>query len=90
MKTIEKKVYAEYFEKILSGEKTYEVRSADFDVNAGDSLRLREIDAKRNFTGRETIVEVTYAFNTKTMEEFHSKEEIEKHGLVVMAIRPKK
>ena len=87
MAEITKKVYAQYFDKILKGEKTYEVRLADFNVAPGDTLLLLEIDEARKFTGRELRVEVTYAFNTKSMEAWHPKEEIEKYGLCVMSIR---
>lgn len=88
MRTIEKKVYQEYFQKILTGEKTFEVRLADFEVSPGDLLWLREIDAARQYTGREIHREISYCFNTKTMEKWHSKDEIDKHGLVFMTLKP--
>lgn len=39
---IEKKVWPQYFEKILSGEKTFEIRLADFECGLGDVLLLKE------------------------------------------------
>ena len=39
---IEKKVWPEYFQKILDGKKTYELRLADFECNPGDILVLKE------------------------------------------------
>lgn len=42
MATIHKKVWSEYFEKIISGKKKLELRLADFEVNEGDTLVLEE------------------------------------------------
>ena len=36
MLTIHKRVWKEYFEKILIGKKKFELRLADFEVNEGD------------------------------------------------------
>lgn len=48
-----KKTYSEPFEKILSGDKKFDVRLNDFEVTDGDILVLKEINEKREFTGRE-------------------------------------
>jgi len=40
-------------------------------------------------TGREIECEVLYEFNTKDIERFYKKEDIEKHGLAILAIRKK-
>lgn len=42
MATIHKKVWREYFEKIISGQKKLELRLADFEINEGDTLVLEE------------------------------------------------
>jgi len=90
MKKIEKKVKKEYFEAIIDGRKRFEVRLADFECNPGDTLVLQEQDPKTNeLTGREIECEVLYDFNTKDIEKFYSKDDIEKHGLAVLAIRKK-
>ncbi|OGM31051.1 hypothetical protein A2630_00045 [Candidatus Woesebacteria bacterium RIFCSPHIGHO2_01_FULL_44_10] len=66
MKRIEKKAWPEYFEKILSGDKTFELRLADFDVDEGDTLVLREWDPKtKNYTGRKIEKKVSFVFKTK-------------------------
>lgn len=50
---IEKKLWPEYFEKILSGEKDYELRLADFEINEGDNLILKEFNPEnKTYTGR--------------------------------------
>ncbi len=40
MAIIHKKVWQEYFDKIISGKKKLELRLADFEVNEGDILVL--------------------------------------------------
>jgi ASC-1-like (ASCH) protein len=87
MRKIEKKIQKKYFDAILSGDKTYELRLADFEVEPGDILILREIDEKRNFTGRVIEKKVSYVGKTKGMEEYYSKEEIYKFGFQVIAFK---
>ena len=38
MKIISKKSYPDLFEKVLAGEKTFDMRVADFDIQPGDVL----------------------------------------------------
>ena len=53
MKTVEKKVWPEYFQKILEGKKTFELRLNDFDIVEGDTLVLKEWNPKtKDYTGR--------------------------------------
>jgi len=87
---IKKKVKHEYFELVNDGRKRFEIRLADFGVKPGDTLILQEQDAKTNeLTGRELSCEILHQFNTKDVEKFYSKKDIEKYGLMVMAIRRK-
>jgi len=88
MKKVEKKVQKEYFEAIIDGRKRFEVRLADFDCEPGDMLVLKEQKGNA-LTGREIECEVLYEFNTKDIEKFYSKKDIEKHGLAILAIRKK-
>ena len=87
---IEKKVQQEYFEAVVEGKKRFEVRLADFKCKPGDVLVLKEQKQKtKKLTGRKMECEVLYNFNTKEMEKFYTKEDIDKHGFVVLAIRKK-
>ncbi|MBD3362055.1 DUF3850 domain-containing protein [Candidatus Woesearchaeota archaeon] len=87
---IYKKVQKEYFGAIVDGRKRFEIRLADFECSEGDTLVLQEQKpGSSELSGREINCEILYNFNTKDMEKFHSKEEIEKHGFVVLAIRKK-
>jgi ribosomal protein S17 len=87
MKRIEKKTWPEFFQKILDGEKNFEVRLADFECNPGDVLALREWDPKtEQYTGRAIEKTVTFVINTKDLK-FWPKEEIEKFGLYVISLK---
>lgn len=84
---IEKKVWPEYFEKILSGNKKYELRLADFECNPGDVLVLKEWSPKtKQYTGRVIEKKVTYVLKTKELK-FWSKEDIDKHGFQIISFK---
>jgi len=54
MSTIVKKCWPEYFQLILDGQKTYELRLADFKCKPGDILVLKEWSPEtKEYTGRE-------------------------------------
>jgi len=85
MKKIEKKVWPEYFEKILEGKKKFELRLADFECSEGDILLLKEWNPEtKTYTGREIEKQVNYIMKTKDVN-FWPKEEIEKRGLQVIS-----
>ena len=82
-----KKVWSEYFQKILDGKKTYELRLADWECNEGDILVLQEWDPEtKEYTGREIKKEVTYVGKTKNMN-FWPKEDVEKYGYQIIAFK---
>jgi len=84
---IEKKVWPEYFQKILEGKKTYELRLADWECKEGDILILKEFDPEtQQYTGRTIEKQVTYVGKTKNMN-FFTKEDIEKHGFQVISFK---
>jgi hypothetical protein len=61
---IEHKVrsWPQFFEAMLSGAKTHEVRRlTDRDYRVGDRLRLQEYDpVTETYSGRELVVQITY------------------------------
>jgi hypothetical protein len=84
---IEKKIWPQFFGKVASGEKAYELRLADFDCNPGDTLVLREWDPEtRQYTGRSIEKSVTSVFRTKD-QKFWPKEDTEKYGFQVIGFR---
>lgn len=55
------KIWPPYFDDVLSGTKSFEVRKNDRKYVVEDVLRLREWDPKiENYTGREVFRRVTY------------------------------
>jgi hypothetical protein len=87
MKTIEKKVWPDYYQKILDDEKHYELRLADFECNPGDVLVLREWDPEtKEYTGRKMEKSVTFVGKTKG-QKFWSEEEVEKHGFQIISFK---
>jgi len=51
---IKKKTWPEYFEKLRSGEKKYDLRIADFEVSPGDTIIFEEFDPViSSYTGRK-------------------------------------
>lgn len=84
---IEKKVWPKYFQKILDGDKTFELRLADFKCKPGDILILREWDPKsENYTGRVIEKKVTYVVLTKNIN-FWPKKDVEKYGYQIIAFK---
>lgn len=84
---IEKKVLKPYFDKILSGEKTYELRLADFECRPGDVLVLREwLPEQKKYTGRTIEKKITYVLKTKEVD-FWPAEDIEKYGYQIIAFK---
>lgn len=70
----ELKILPEYFQAVLWGEKTFEIRKNDRDFQRGDTVCLMEYDGLYNtFTGRQQLIEITYVLN--------GDENTEKYGL---------
>ena len=84
---IEKKIWPQYFEKILSGDKKYELRLADWECNPGDILLLQEWDPEtENYSGREIKKEVSYVIKTKNID-FWPKEDVDKYGYQIISFK---
>lgn len=83
---IEKKTWPELFEDVRTGKKKFDLRVADFEVNVGDTLVLREWDPEtQQYTGREIKKTVTYLLKTRDLT-FNTKEEIDENGFVIMQV----
>jgi len=84
---IEKKVWPEYFQKIIDGIKTYELRLADFECNPGDILVLKEWNPEtKEYTGREIEKVVAYVGKTKGQTHW-PKEDVEEYGFQIIAFK---
>jgi len=87
MKTIEKKIWSEYFDAVASGNKNFELRLADWDIDVGDTLILKDWDHRTNrYTGKEISRKVTYLIKTKGAENWGMwpKEDIDKYGFQII------
>ncbi len=84
---IEKKIWPEFFQRILSGGKTFELRLADFSCHKGDTLLLREWNPKtEQYTGRCLEKEVTSVIKTKEVT-FWPMEEVQKFGFQIISFK---
>lgn len=59
MKEVTKKILPKYFKEVYAGNKTFELRKDEDDIQAGDRLYLKEWNG-RSYTGRSFIVTVKY------------------------------
>jgi len=92
MQKIEKKCWTGWFEQILNGDKTYDLRLNDFETEAGDLIIFKEWDPKtKEYTGREVEKKVGYVGKWKIEEltTFWPKEEIEEKGLQIISLKDK-
>jgi hypothetical protein len=84
---IRKKTWTDGFEKILSGEKTFDARLADFECIPGDILVLEEYDPiEKKYTGRKIEKEVTFVLNTKK-QKYWTQGDINKKGILIMGFK---
>ena len=87
MSLVSKKIWPEYFEKVLSGDKTFEFRIADFEINSGDTLVLKEWDPEsKEYTGREIEKKVGYVAQVKDLWNLHTPEEVDRHGYQIISL----
>lgn len=84
---IEKKVWPKYFELIMQGKKSFELRLANFECRNGDVLVLKEWDPDTGeFTGRVMEKEVTFVTHLHDVP-FWSPSDIEKYGFQIISFR---
>ncbi|KKQ79562.1 MAG: hypothetical protein UT02_C0031G0009 [Parcubacteria group bacterium GW2011_GWC2_38_7] len=84
---IEKKILPEYFKKVVSGDKKFELRLADWECNVGDILILREWDpTKKDYTGASIEKEVSCLIKTKE-QKFFTDEDVNKYGFQIIGFK---
>jgi hypothetical protein len=54
------KTLSRYYDRVVSGDKSFELRKNDRDFQVGDELHLIEIDDDGEETGAHTVVKVAY------------------------------
>ena len=85
MKIITKKSYPDLFEKVLAGEKTFDMRVADFDIQPGDVLEQIEVNYDGTPTSRKVRHVVGEVLRTKEVD-FWKQEDIDQYGYQVMSL----
>ena len=65
IKYIEKKILPEYYRAVYSGEKTFEIRKDEDDIQVGDVIVLREYDGEK-YTGYVIKANITYVLRNCT------------------------
>jgi len=84
---IEKKIWPEFYKKILDGDKKFELRLADFECKPGDILVLMEWDPQTNkYTGNKIEKEISYVAKTKN-QTFWTKEQVDKYGFQIISFK---
>jgi len=82
---IKKKTWPDMFEKMLSGQKRFDARLSDFNVNEGDILVLEEFDpTNKTYTGRKIKKKVNFVLKTKD-QKFWTDDDIRNIGLTIMS-----
>lgn len=87
MTTHTKKVLRPFFEALLSGKKSYELRLNNFEINEGDTLVLLEQDETGTLTGRQLEKIVTYVRNVDLNNSHWPVEEILQKGLKIISLK---
>lgn len=82
MATHKLKVWHEYMDDLINGDKNFELRFNDRNFQVGDILILEEYDKeKKEYLNRNLKVEVTYILDNKVFDALRD-------GSVIMAIKP--
>ena len=94
MVIIEKKTWMPYFDEVVKGIKTFDVRLGNDKIKVGDIILFKEFDPELNeYTGREISKKVSYRVKLKDNKfgdeeaEFWSLEDIQEHGLFIFALK---
>ncbi len=87
MAVITKKILPEWFDLIAAGQKKYELRLADFDIQDGDTLRLEEWvgeGEERRPTGRAIEKTVNYVRHVDLAGWLKTQPKIAEQGFYVL------
>ena len=88
MALVYKKIWPQYFDKVASGDKTFEVRLADFDIEAGDELVLQEWNPETGeYTGREIRKSVGYVLKLGEAQGLYDPAEVERYGYQIISLK---
>lgn len=83
---LKKKCSVEEFNALEAGDKGFEIRLANFEVNNGDLITYVEVDQNGKTTGRQTVRKVTYVEQTKDLEDSLIHGEEDHYGWLVLSL----
>lgn len=85
--TIRKKVWkGEMFDEVFSGNKTFDLRLADWECSPGDTLVLEEFDMEKDkYTGRTITKKVGHILKTNDVR-FFAKEDVDRYGFQIISL----
>lgn len=88
MAIVNKKCWPEFFEKFCSGERTFELRLADFDLKDGDTLIFEEYDPiAGTYTGRKAdFLCKKVEHSAQNPLQFYKVEDVEKNGFWIIQL----
>ena len=81
-----KKIRQKYFEAIVDGRKTFEVRRNTTDYKVGDDILLDEVDEAGSNTGRSCFVRITYILPFTELAEIYPNKAFSS-DLLILGIR---
>lgn len=83
MKTIEKKLWPDYFDLDRSASNDFKL--ANFDLRDGDQIKFREWDPQtKKYTGREYIRKVKKVIKHESPTRYWPQAELEKFGMYII------
>lgn len=88
MAIIKKKCWPEWFDKFLSGERTFELHLADFDLKDGDTLVFEEYNPEtKEYTGRTASFRcVRVEHSAQNPLQFYKVEDVKKLGFWIIRL----
>lgn len=88
MSIIKKKCWPEFYEKFVSGERTFELRLADFDLKDGDVMVMEEYNPEtKEYTGRSTSFKCARVEHSAGNPlQFYKVEDVEKNGFWIIKL----
>ena len=87
MAILKKKAWPELFEAVLSGQKNFDLRLQDFEIQPGDTLILEEWNPKtKEYTGRSVAKKATYIGKFKIDQLFWPEAEIKEKGIQIISL----
>ncbi|MDO8503565.1 MAG: DUF3850 domain-containing protein [bacterium] len=86
MAIIKKKCWPEWFDKFCSGERTFELRLADFDLKDGDTIIMEEYNpGTKQYTGRQaSFLCPKVERSAKNPLQFYKVEDVGKYGFWII------